>query len=127
MDNQKNLLLAVVFSLVVLIGYDAFFNPKTQINDQQQTELQNNDVEIQKLDKDLPVLNKKIEVKSEFKEKRIKFDSKRLQGSINLYGATFDELFLKDYFKTIEKKENIQILSSVKSEKPYFQTWLGFN
>ena len=121
MDNQKNLLLAVVFSLVVLIGYDAFFNPKTQINDQQQTELQNNDVEIQKLDKDLPVLNtKKIEIKSEFKEKRIKFDSKRLQGSINLYGATFDELFLKDYFKTIEKKENIQILSSVKSEKPYF-------
>ena len=106
MDNQKNLLLAVVFSLVVLIGYDAFFNPKTQINNQQQTELQNNNLESQKLDKDLPVLNtKRTEIKSEFKEKRIKFDSKRLQGSINLYGATFDELFLKDYFKTIEKKD----------------------
>ena len=64
MDNQKNLLLAVVFSLVVLIGYDAFFNPKTQVQNQQQIELQNNDVEFQKLDKDLPILNtKKTEVK----------------------------------------------------------------
>ena len=28
MDNQKNLLLAVVFSLVILIGFDFFFAPK---------------------------------------------------------------------------------------------------
>ena len=34
MDNQKNLLLAVLFSLIVLIGYDFFFNPKTKINNQ---------------------------------------------------------------------------------------------
>ena len=33
MDNQKNLLLAVVFSLIVLIGYDFFFNPQKKINE----------------------------------------------------------------------------------------------
>ena len=38
MDNQKNLLLAVIFSLIVLIGYDFFFNPKTKVN-QQNTEI----------------------------------------------------------------------------------------
>ena len=36
MDNQKNLLLAVVFSLFVLIGYDFFFNPKTQMKTQEE-------------------------------------------------------------------------------------------
>jgi len=36
MDNQKNLLLAVVFSLFVLIGYDFFFNPKTHMKTQEE-------------------------------------------------------------------------------------------
>ena len=33
MDSQNNLLLAVVFSLIVLIGYDFFFNPQKKINE----------------------------------------------------------------------------------------------
>ena len=53
------------------------------------------------------------------KEKRINFESKRLEGSINLYGATFDDLLLKDYFKTIGKKENSNTIS-VNSAQPYF-------
>ncbi len=119
MDNQRNLLLAVVFSLVVLIGYDFFFNPKTQIKNQAQ--LKNNQTDIQKTDENVPVLEtKELSLENKIKEKRISFNSRRLEGSINLYGATMDELFLKDYFKTIEKKEKIQILSSVSSDKPYF-------
>ena len=119
MDNQKNLLLAVVFSLVVLIGYDFFFNPKTQIKNQ--PVLENNRTLSQQKDENVPILEtKELEKINNINEKRIKFSSKRLEGSINLYGATLDELFLKDYFKTIEKKEKIQILSSVSSEKPYF-------
>ncbi len=119
MDNQRNLLLAVVFSLGVLIGYDFFFNPKTQIKNQAQ--LKNNQTNIQKTDENVPALEtKELSLENKIKEKRISFNSRRLEGSINLYGATMDELFLKDYFKTIEKKEKIQILSSVSSDKPYF-------
>ena len=36
MDNQKNLLLAVVFSLVILIGFDFFFAPNTNESDKKQ-------------------------------------------------------------------------------------------
>ena len=31
MDNQKNLLLAVVFSLIILIGFDFFFGPNKNV------------------------------------------------------------------------------------------------
>ena len=119
MDNQKNLLLAVVFSLFVLIGYDFFFNPKTQMKTQE--EPSDNPVIVPKTDENIPTLESKESISIERnKEKRINFESKRLEGSINLYGATFDELFLKDYFRTIGKNEKIQILSNANSEKPYF-------
>ena len=57
MDNQKNLLLAVVFSLFVLIGYDFFFNPKTQIKTQE--ELPKSPVVVPKTDENIPTLESK--------------------------------------------------------------------
>ena len=30
MDNQKNLLIAVVLSVVILVGFDFFFKPKKE-------------------------------------------------------------------------------------------------
>ena len=119
MDNQKNLLLAVIFSLVVLIGYDFFFNPKTKVN-QQNTEIEQNKTPIQN-DEDVPsLLSKDFSSKIKLDEKRINFASKRLMGSINLYGATFDDILLRDYFKTIDRKENIKILLKENSPTPYF-------
>ncbi len=119
MDNQKNLLLAVVFSLIVLIGYDFFFNPKKTITN---PEKKSNDSSVkQNNDQDVPILEKKeVSTEKNRKEKRINFKSERLEGSINLYGATFDDLLLRDYFETIEKKENIKILKNEKSLSPYF-------
>lgn len=119
MDNQKNLLLAVVCSLVVLIGYDFFFNPKTQKSNQ----IQNNEkrVDNQNEDNSVPILESKESVKkTAFKEKRVTFESQRIEGSINLYGATFDDLSLKDYYETINKSEKIKVLSEEKSNQPYF-------
>ncbi len=118
MDNQKNLLLAVIFSLIVLIGYDFFFNPKTQ---QINNPINDKKIILKDKDQDIPVLDSKNPKKNkEFREKRINFKSQRLEGSINLYGATFDDLLLRDYFKTIEKKEKIKILSPESSNQPYF-------
>ncbi|MEC8265512.1 MAG: membrane protein insertase YidC, partial [Pseudomonadota bacterium] len=117
--NQKNLLLAVVFSLIVLIGYDFFFNPKTQIKNKPQDN--NDQVESQINDQNIPILeSKEILKNNSIEEKRIKFESERLEGSINLYGATFDDLLLKDYFETTDKKKKIKVLSKEKSNQPYF-------
>jgi len=119
MDNQKNLLLAVIFSLIVLIGYDFFFKPKTKLNNQNAEINQNK--KLSQNDEDIPsVLSKDFSSNNKLNEKRINFTSKRLMGSINLHGATFDDILLKDYFKTIDRKENIKILSKENSSTPYF-------
>ena len=120
MDNQKNLLLAVVFSLVILIGFDFIFAPKkSEINKVQVNE----NISEETLDKNTPsidssLIKKSNEIKSS--EKRIKFKANRIEGSINLFGATIDDIILSDYFQTIEKKKKIQVLQQENSNSPYF-------
>ena len=120
MDNQKNLLLAVVFSLVILIGFDFFFAPKkSEVNKVQVNE----NISEETLDKNTPsidssLIKKSNEIKSS--EKRIKFKANRIEGSINLFGATIDDIILSDYFQTIEKKEKVRVLNKESSSSPYF-------
>ena len=120
MDNQKNLLLAVVFSLVILIGFDFFFAPKkSEINKVQVNE----NISEETLDKNTPSIDSSLIKKSnkiKSSEKRIKFKANRIEGSINLFGATIDDIILSDYFQTIEKKKKIQVLQQENSNSPYF-------
>ncbi len=123
MDNQKNLLLAVIFSIAVLVGYDFFFAPKKEL----QSNLNdiNNDTlpKKQGTESEAPSISEKLSSKSNnsnFNEKRISFKSQRLEGSINLYGATIDEIILSDYFETINREKKIKLLQKENSSSPYF-------
>ena len=123
MDNQKNLLLAVIFSIAVLVGYDFFFAPKKEL----QSNLNdiNNDTlpKKQGTESEAPSISEKLSSKSNnsnFNEKRVSFKSQRLEGSINLYGATIDEIILSDYFETINREKKIKLLQKENSSSPYF-------
>ena len=125
MDNQKNLLLAVIFSIVVLVGYDFFFAPKKQIQNNLNNININNDSlkDKQELETDAPSISEKLPSKTSnasLNEKRVSFKSKRLEGSINLYGATIDEIILSDYFETIDKEKKVRLLQKENSASPYF-------
>ncbi len=118
MDNQKNLLLAVIFSIIVLVGFDFLFNPKknSQTSTNTETHLNSRDS-----NSDLPTISKSKNLSSaEIKEKRLFFTANRLEGSINLYGATLDDLVLSDYFETIERKKKVRVLEKENSTSPYF-------
>lgn len=58
---------------------------------------------------------------------RVKIDSKALSGSINLVGGRLDDLQLKDYFKTVERKERVNLLSPARTPHPrYVETgWVA--
>ena len=129
MDNQKNLLLAVVFSIAVLFGFDFFFGPNREvplekindsqgaINSESPDIITSTDSETPSI-KSTPSLSEKQ--KSDYKEKRVSFKAKRIEGSINLYGATIDEVILSDYFETIKKEKKIRLLQKENSKSPYF-------
>ena len=124
MDNQKNLLIAVVLSVVILVGFDFFFKQKKPFEENSVEQAQMNQREDSGEDVNLPSINSQIENKAnendKLVEERITFNSKRLSGTINLIGATMDDLSLKDYFETINKENKIKILNPVSSTSPYF-------
>ena len=93
MDNQKNLILAVTFSILVLIVFDFFVNKP--IREQARTDTINAENIDEVLDPKISNPQFSIEKNENVKENRVSFDLKRIQGSINLYGATFDDIILK--------------------------------
>lgn len=117
MNDQKNVIIAFVLSMGVLLGYNYFVEtPKAK----QQTELAKvstaqTPVEIQKVDELIPRAQA-LEVGS-----RIKVTAPKISGSINLTGARFDDISLIDYHETTDPKSpNISLLSPKKSKHAYF-------
>ncbi len=118
MDNQKNLILAVTFSILVLIVFDFFVNKP--IREQAMTDTINAENIDEGLDPKISNPQFSIEKDENVKENRVSFDLKRIQGSINLYGATFDDIILKDYrMKVAKDSEPVRILFKENSETPF--------
>lgn len=51
---------------------------------------------------------------------RIAIETPTMSGSLNLKGARLDDIRLKDYFKTIEKKEQVALLSPAQTPHPRY-------
>ena len=118
MDNQKNLILAVTFSILVLIVFDFFVNKP--IREHAMTDTLNTENIDEGLDPKISNPQFSIEKNENVKENRVSFDLKRIQGSINLYGATFDDIILKDYRMKVEKNsEPVRVLFKENSEAPF--------
>ena len=119
MENQKNLILAVVFSVLVLLIFDFFF-PQRQVNIEP-TESVSEKTKQEKFEPEISGSIPKIKASQSYKQDRITFNMNRVKGSINLYGATFDDVILKDYRLTInDSSELIKLLRMEDSMNPYF-------
>ena len=122
MENQKNLILAVVFSIVVLLIFDLFYpKPKNNLENEEskirsEKIISNDDTLEPKITNKTAVINNKYDIK----EDRISFEMERIKGSINLYGATFDDVTLKNYRETIDENSKlIELLKKEGSDNPY--------
>ncbi len=118
MENQKNLILAVVFSILVLLIFDFFFPQQVNI---ESTDSPGEITTEENIEPEISGPIPKIKISKSYKQDRITFDMNRVKGSLNLYGATFDDVILKDYRARINKSsELIQLLKVEDSLNPYF-------
>jgi YidC/Oxa1 family membrane protein insertase len=124
-NEQKNLILAIVLSAIVLFGWSAiserFFPtanpPVTKVAD-------GKEVVIPKPGAD-PAADAPVAIRDRnsvlAETPRVAIRTPRLVGSINLKGARIDDLVLADYRETIKKgSPNIRLLSPSGAPKAYF-------
>ena len=142
MQNNKNILLATMLSLVILLGWTWFYEKprleqKEYANQQfiKQQALQQ--AEAKKLEAVKPeskeenlVRSEKIEailtlkdreqIINDTQEERIKISSDNLHGSISLRGARFDDLTLAKYFVSTKKEKEVILFAPSESKERYF-------
>jgi len=144
-DNRKNLIIALALSMVVMVGWQVFYEMPRQEQRveaeqqrqaaEQQAAQERGDVSSQpQLGVNVPSSLQSVgnlpKSRGQLLEAapRLAVKTDRLSGSVSLRGARIDDLTLLDYRETVEADSpNIVFLHPVGAEKPYYAEfgWLG--
>ncbi|MFA6219641.1 MAG: membrane protein insertase YidC [Erythrobacter sp.] len=143
MHNQRNLILAIALSLLLLIGWDyamQYFYPQPeQAPVTQQAGQPGEPVQPDKtshsrtgglVDPMAQALEKTELTTALASPERVKIDAPRLAGSISLRGGMVDDVVLKDHRATVDKGSGpVRILSPNGTQAQYFAQfgWVGAN
>jgi len=130
-EDSRNLILAIVLSVLVLIGWNYFYGAPQMIKDRQaQTQTQGNaaspaaqSASGASAQLNPPPVAAPLESRAEAlaASKRIPIDTKSLGGSIDLTGGLLDDLTLKAYRETIDPNSpNITLFSPQGGPAPYW-------
>jgi len=120
--DSKNVLLAVILSSVVLIGWAAFFEPSpTETQQQEKQIVKNNENETSS-----PSIEE-VENKNEISRSeainsgnRVKIENTNIKGTISLQGAIIDDIIFKNYKETLDGEKQVTFLNPKNSTKEYF-------
>ena len=146
MLENKNLLIAIVLSIAILLGFQLIYGVPTVDNKQSQnSKLESQNLQSLSENNLDPKITNKLKTKGNNvsdsetyikREKiisetdRVKIKSEKLIGSIQLEGALFDDLTLIKYGENIEKNsDRVIFLSPKNSLNPYYASfgWIQQN
>ena len=117
MGDQKNLLLAILASLVVLLGFQLLFPAKDVPKIDNAQKINDSFAPEPELIAELPKDRNEIINESA----RINIENQFINGSINLTGARIDDIILKKYLTDLSPdSDNVKLLSPKGSENSYF-------
>ena len=117
MGDQKNLFLAILASLAILLSFQFFFPSEDKTSNVQEVEQQDSIKPIPSQEKTIPIARNKIIQKTS----RINIRNQFLSGSLALTGARIDDIILENYYENLEKdSENIKLFSPKGSKNSYF-------
>ena len=118
----KNVLLAIILSTLVLVGWATFFEPP--ITEQQATEkeiIKSEDLASPSIDEDEKEIKNEITRSDTInKTKRVKIENENIKGSLSLEGAIIDDIIFKNYKETLNSENKVTFLNPKNSSKEYF-------
>jgi len=116
-NDQKNFIIAMVLSGIVLLGYWFFFGKPLAEKARENAAQEIAKAEAIEANPPLPIQAREVLIAKNEGE-RIKIDSAALKGSFFTTGSRFDDISLKNYNKTLDPADgNITLLSPEGAEK----------
>lgn len=129
-DDRRNLIIFAVLAISMWLGYDFFIaRPHADAMREAARVAAANRAAIEASAPseilDTAIVKPRKDIIAE--TNRVKFENSAATGSINLKGARLDDLVLKTYYKEVDKKELVNVLSPARTEYPrYVETgWTG--
>ena len=130
-QDNRNLVLAIVCSALLVIGYQIFYELPKQQALEEQALLEQKDLiltapeQTSNNEKNAETSIQQTEIVN---APRITIDTPSIEGSISLAGARIDDIVLKNYTKTLdENSSKIRFFNRIDDTKPYFAEfgWIG--
>ena len=121
MNDQKNLLLAIVLSILIIVVFQFLYPQPTMVDNS----IVNKDLDLQPAasTEEESVENISIKTSEEIIKERenVEIKTNSLVGSINLKGGILDDLILLNYKESLEENSNnITLLSPKLTANPYY-------
>lgn len=121
-EDLRNLLIFIVAAVLIWVSYDHFLlQPKLEA--MQKAQQERAEMMAQKAKKP-GVTNLIADLKPREQvitnDNRITINNPKLDGTFNLQGARFDDISLKEYFKTVDREEEVNLFSPVGSYHPRY-------
>ncbi|MCY4310275.1 MAG: membrane protein insertase YidC, partial [Rhodospirillaceae bacterium] len=139
--DQRNLIMAILFSVVIIFGFQIMFAPQEQQGRQQPGQQSDGKTGAQVGEQGVGVGRSITATKqtrpleealnlckgTDGKNLRLPVRTPLVTGSLCLRGAVFDDLSLRKHWTTIKKKERIHLLRPLGSSDAYFVRfgWIG--
>ena len=103
----RNVLMAIILSTVVLVGWTAFFGPPVVEESYSENEIVKDE---NALSPSIDVSENKTEItRSETinKTQRLKVENTNIEGSISLKGAIIDDIIFKNYKENLDSEKKV--------------------
>ena len=127
MNEQRNVILAVVLSIAILIGWQAFLLPTPEEVQQQiasgesvdtTPRINENGTITHSISSDAAVMPREDVIAQDI---RITIDTPRLSGSLRTKGARLDDVVLKDHKLAVEEgSDNVVLFAPRGAQNPYY-------
>lgn len=118
-QDIRNLILFAVLSISMWLFYDhRIVRPQAEAARQKAQELQLAGINTPQAEKNANAVLPRMEMIGE--TPRVKIETSTVDGSINLKGARIDDLRLKNYYKQVDKKDEVELLSPARTPFPRY-------
>lgn len=113
-EDMRNLIIFAILSIIMWVGYDYFVLQPQKLAMQQAKKVRTEMMLAQpEVFEPVKLVDRGEALKT---VERLTFGNDEIKGTITLKGARIDDLQLKNYFETLEKKVNVSILSPDKAK-----------
>ena len=105
----RNVLIAIVLSTIVLIGWATFFEPPIVEQQTAENEItKSEDLTSPSIDEDAEEIKSEIARSDTInKTKRVKIENDNIKGSLSLQGAIIDDIIFKNYKEAINSENKV--------------------